>query len=57
MDPRVVKKSRSALGKLPKIIKLFRSLYGPYPFGDTGAVVDHARHLRHRPLHGGFVVV
>ena len=42
LDPRVASGSRKAVSKLPRMIKLFRSLYGPYPFGQTGAIVDHA---------------
>jgi aminopeptidase N len=42
VDPRVANRSRDALRKLPRIVKLFTRLYGPYPFGQVGAVVDSA---------------
>jgi aminopeptidase N len=42
VDPRVAGKSRAALRKLPRIVRLFSRLYGPYPFAQVGAVVDSA---------------
>jgi aminopeptidase N len=42
VDPRVAGKSRAALRKLPRIVRLFSRLYGPYPFSQVGAVVDSA---------------
>jgi aminopeptidase N len=42
VDPRVADDSRDALRKLPRIVKLFTRLYGPYPFMQVGAVVDSA---------------
>jgi aminopeptidase N len=42
VDPRERRDSKSALDRLPRIVRLFRSLYGPYPFNAVGALVDHA---------------
>ena len=42
VDPRERRDSRRALGRIGHVVKLFRSLYGPYPFADVGAIVDHA---------------
>lgn len=42
LDPRVAEKSERVMSKIPRMTKFFRSLYGPYPFGQTGAIVDHA---------------
>lgn len=42
LDPRERRDSRRALSKMGHIIRLFRSLYGPYPFEEVGAIVDHA---------------
>jgi len=42
VDPRLARPSRSALRRIPAIVRLFRSLYGPYPFGQVGALVDDA---------------
>jgi aminopeptidase N len=42
VDPRTADESRDALRKLPRILKLFSRLYGPYPFAQVGAVVDSA---------------
>jgi aminopeptidase N len=41
-DPSVTRKSRPVLAKLPAITDYLASLYGPYPFASTGAIVDHA---------------
>jgi aminopeptidase N len=42
VDPREARDSRRALRKLPEIVEYFESVFGPYPFAATGAVVDHA---------------
>jgi aminopeptidase N len=42
VDPKLVKKSKSVLGKLPSVTDYFVGLYGSYPFSSTGAVVDNA---------------
>jgi len=42
VDPREAKKSKRPLRAIPGILKLFNRLYGPYPFGQVGAIVDHA---------------
>ena len=41
-DPTVRAKSRAVLRKVPAMTDYFVELFGPYPFGSTGAVVDHA---------------
>jgi aminopeptidase N len=42
VDPRVAREAAPALRKIPAILRLFERLYGPYPFGEIGAVVDRA---------------
>ena len=42
VDPREAKASKRPLRAIPGILKLFNRLYGPYPFGQVGAIVDHA---------------
>jgi aminopeptidase N len=42
VDPRERKRSQRALGKIPRMTRLFERLFGPYPFEETGAIVDHA---------------
>jgi aminopeptidase N len=42
IDPREARASRKPLRKTPRILKLFESLFGPYPFTDLGAIVDDA---------------
>ena len=42
VDPRLARKSRQALAKTDPIVELFTSLFGPYPFGEVGAIVDSA---------------
>jgi aminopeptidase N len=43
VDPRERAASRRSLRKLPQILALFESRFGPYPFSSTGAIVDRAR--------------
>ena len=42
VDPREAKASKRPLRAIPGILKLFNRLFGPYPFGQVGAIVDHA---------------
>ena len=42
VDPREAKASRGPLSRIPRITRLFSRLFGPYPFGQTGAIVDRA---------------
>ena len=42
LDPTVAKKARPVVDKLPAITDYLASLYGPYPFSSTGAIVDNA---------------
>jgi aminopeptidase N len=39
VDP---KEHRAGVRRTPQILELFESLFGPYPFDDVGAIVDHA---------------
>ena len=34
--------SKRPLRAIPRILELFNRLFGPYPFGQVGAIVDHA---------------
>ena len=43
VDPREAKASRGALRKMPEILEVMESQFGPYPFSSTGAIVDRAR--------------
>jgi aminopeptidase N len=45
IDPRERRQSRRPLAETARIVELFESLFGPYPFTDLGAIVDHARFL------------
>jgi aminopeptidase N len=42
VDPTVEAKTTPVLKKLPAIVDYFSSVYGPYPFGRVGAIVDNA---------------
>ena len=42
VDPRVAAKAAPVLAKLPAVVDWFSKLYGRYPFGQTGAIVDNA---------------
>jgi aminopeptidase N len=42
VDPREAAKAKPVLAKLPEIIDYFSRVYGRYPFGQAGAIVDHA---------------
>ncbi|CAN5471906.1 M1 family metallopeptidase [soil metagenome] len=41
-DPTQQAKSAPVLAKLPRMIDYFSKVYGPYPFGQAGAIVDNA---------------
>ena len=42
VDPAVAAKANPVLRKLPAIVDYFSKVYGKYPFGQTGAIVDNA---------------
>jgi aminopeptidase N len=42
VDPRQARDSRGSLRKIPRILDIFESAFGEYPFESTGAVVDRA---------------
>jgi aminopeptidase N len=42
VDPREARDSRKALSRIPRILGVFESAFGEYPFESTGAVVDRA---------------
>jgi len=42
VDPSQVAASTAVLKRLPNIVDYFSSVYGPYPFPSTGAIVDDA---------------
>jgi aminopeptidase N len=42
VDPREAPASVAALARIPAILRLFGPRFGTYPFGTTGAIVDHA---------------
>jgi aminopeptidase N len=42
VDPRMRDRAEDAIDAMPDIIDLFSELFGPYPFGQTGAIVDRA---------------
>jgi aminopeptidase N len=42
VDPREAQASAGSLSQIPAILRLFGPSFGAYPFGTTGAVVDHA---------------
>jgi aminopeptidase N len=43
VDPALT--NRAVLDKLPAIVQYYASVFGPYPFGAVGAVVDNARNV------------
>lgn len=45
IDPRLAKRSRPVLAALPEIVHFESGLYGPYPFGTAGSIVDYAPKL------------
>jgi aminopeptidase N len=42
VDPREARRSRRPLRSQGRIVRLFRRLFGPYPFNRMGAIVDNA---------------
>ena len=42
VDPREARASRAPLSRIKRMVRFFSELYGPYPFGQTGAIVDRA---------------
>jgi aminopeptidase N len=42
VDPSQASAASSSLAKIPAILRLYRARFGPYPFGQTGAIVDYA---------------
>ncbi|ETK36400.1 M1 family metallopeptidase [Microbispora sp. ATCC PTA-5024] len=42
VDPRLVTQSAAAVARIPDILEYFTSIFGPYPFGSAGAIVDRA---------------
>jgi aminopeptidase N len=45
VDPREAARSRPALRRMPQVMRFLSRLFGPYPFGSTGAIVDRARRV------------
>ena len=42
VDPREARAAKRPLSKIQRITRFFSTIFGPYPFGQTGAIVDHA---------------
>ena len=42
VDPREARASRAPLSRIKRMVRFFSKLYGPYPFGQSGAIVDRA---------------
>ena len=42
VDPKLVRKSQPALRHTGRMLRLFKRLFGPYPFSEVGATVDRA---------------
>jgi aminopeptidase N len=42
IDPREARESRKPIRKIKRITRFFSGLFGPYPFTETGAIVDRA---------------
>jgi aminopeptidase N len=42
LDPREAKASKRPLSKIKRMTRFFGTIFGPYPFGQTGAIVDRA---------------
>ncbi|HEU5266610.1 MAG TPA: M1 family metallopeptidase [Jatrophihabitans sp.] len=43
VDPAVARRAAPVLARLPEIVDYYSSVYGRYPFGQAGAIVDNAR--------------
>jgi aminopeptidase N len=59
VDPTQAAESREVLAEIPEIVTWGEKTFGPYPFGSTGAVVDHfdelgyALETQNRPVFPG----
>ncbi|EWT07982.1 metallopeptidase [Intrasporangium chromatireducens Q5-1] len=42
VDLRLVDRSAAAVARIPDIVDYFSSVFGPYPFASTGAIIDRA---------------
>jgi aminopeptidase N len=42
VDPRQARSARRPLSRIKQITRFFSTIFGPYPFGQTGAIVDRA---------------
>ncbi|GLW97323.1 M1 family metallopeptidase [Microtetraspora sp. NBRC 16547] len=42
VDPRLVAQSANTVSKIPDIMEYFSTIFGPYPFASTGAIIDRA---------------
>ncbi|MFC4535257.1 M1 family metallopeptidase [Sphaerisporangium dianthi] len=42
VDPRLASGSAATVARIPDIVEYFSSLFGPYPFTSTGAIIDQA---------------
>ncbi|MFC0505131.1 M1 family metallopeptidase [Micromonospora costi] len=42
VDPRQVSGSAAAVAQIPRMIDFFSTMFGPYPFASTGAIIDRA---------------
>ncbi len=42
VDPREARAAKRPLRRIERITRFFSTIFGPYPFGQTGAIVDHA---------------
>ncbi|MFJ2028574.1 M1 family metallopeptidase [Streptosporangium sp. NPDC087985] len=42
VDPRLVSQSAATVARIPEIVDYLSSVFGPYPFASTGAIVDRA---------------
>jgi aminopeptidase N len=45
VDPRLWKRSKGPLRESERILSLLEELFGPYPFGQVGAIVDDAKSI------------
>jgi aminopeptidase N len=45
VDPRLEQESRPVLAKLPEVIRFESRIYGDYPFGQAGSIVDEVPRL------------
>ncbi|MGW4640980.1 M1 family metallopeptidase [Sphaerisporangium sp. NPDC004334] len=42
VDPQLASQSAATVARIPDIVEYFSSLFGPYPFASTGAIIDKA---------------